>query len=74
MSLTKIQISKFVKCTIASKINVTPKGVYLPISKLHLSIITNGQVNAFGPGTIYFAVGGTIDSKLPFTPKRLQIF
>ena len=23
------------QCTIASKINVTPKGVYLPISKLH---------------------------------------
>ena len=27
------------KCTIASKINVTSKGVYLPISKLH-SILT----------------------------------
>ena len=26
---------KFSSCTIASKTNVTPKGVYLPISKLH---------------------------------------
>ena len=25
-------------CTIASKINVTPNGVYLPISKLHCTI------------------------------------
>ena len=29
-------------CTIASKINITPEGVYLPISKLHsISAITN---------------------------------
>ena len=30
-----IQLYYHFACTIASKINVTPKGVYLPISKLH---------------------------------------
>ena len=57
--------------TINSKINGTPKGVYLPISKLHfilavanllahnnITISYYGQVNTFG-GTIYFAVDRT---------------
>ena len=52
-------------CTINSKINGTPKGVYLPISKLH-SILAlanlhahNNIINNFG-GTIYFDVHGTL--------------
>ena len=46
------------------KINGTPKGVYLPISKLHSIVAVanllahNGPVNTFG-GNIYFAVDGT---------------
>ena len=58
---------------INSKINGTPKGFYLPISKLHLILaIANllahnnkwfcyyGQVKTFG-GTIYFAVDGALN-------------
>ena len=29
----------YMQCTIASKINVTPKGVYLPVSKLHSILV-----------------------------------
>ena len=60
-------------CTINSKINGTPKGVYLPIitlvmllwtskfatAKIESKYLRNGQVNTFG-GTIYFAVNGTV--------------
>ena len=58
------------KCAINSKINGTPKSVYLPFSKLNsilalanllahnnLFLSNYGQVKTFG-GTIYFAVGG----------------
>ena len=58
--------------TINSKINGTPKGVYLIISKLYsilaeanllahnnITISNYGQVNTFG-GTIYFAADGTL--------------
>ena len=59
-----------IKCTINSKINGTLKGLYLPISKLHLIL---AAANLLGhnnlwlwyymgktfEGTIYFAVDGT---------------
>ena len=47
--------NQFLQCTIASKINSTPKGVYLPISKLHsiLAVVNllahnNITINCYG--------------------------
>ena len=60
-----------IKCTINSKINGIPEGVYLPISKLH-SILAAANLLGHNnlwlwyymdktfEGTIYFTVDGTM--------------
>ena len=44
--LTNAQFANSVECTIASKINDTPKCVYLSISKLH-TILTTANLFAY---------------------------
>ena len=53
--ITSVPVHCTVHCTIASKINGTPKGIYLPISKLHLilavaNLLAHNNISQFVTG------------------------
>ena len=60
-----------------SKINGTPKGVYLPISKLNSlrlksSVVLKWASKYLEGGTIYFAVDGTLQYTEPVLQQLFQ--